>query len=50
MGETKVVVRLQVQVARLPDGTDHVQRPVINAAAKHLETTTNSNHQKLSGY
>ena len=51
MGETKDAVTLQVQMASLPDGTNHVQQTVLNATAKHLEaTTTNSNYQKLGGY
>lgn len=48
MGETKDKVTLQVQMASLPDGTNHVQQTVLNATAKKLMvTTTNSNYQKL---
>ncbi len=48
MGEAKDKVTLQVQMASLPDGTNHVQQTVLNATAKKLVvTTTNSNYQKL---
>jgi hypothetical protein len=50
MGESKDSVTLQVQMASLPDGTNHVQRTVLNATAKQLvATTTSSNYQKLGG-
>ena len=50
MGQSKDAVTLQVQMASLPDGTNYVQRSVLNAAAKQLVvTTTNSNYQKLGG-
>jgi hypothetical protein len=48
MGQAKDAVTLQVQMASLPDGTNYVQRSVLNAAAKQLVvTTTNSSYQKL---
>jgi hypothetical protein len=50
MGESKDVVTLQVQMASLPDGTNHVQQTLLNATAKQLVvTTTSSNYQKLGG-
>ena len=51
MGKTKDAVTLQVQMASLPDGTNHVQQTVLDATAKKLQVmTTNSNYQKLGGY
>jgi hypothetical protein len=51
MGNTKDVVTLQVQMAGLPDGTNHVQQTVLNASAKHLvATTTNSNYRKPGSF
>lgn len=48
MGQEKDAVTLQVQMGSLPDGTNYVQRTVLNATAKQLVvTTTNSNYQKL---
>lgn len=48
MGEAKDAVKLQVQMASLPDGTSYAQQSVLTASAKHLVvTTTNSNYQKL---
>ena len=48
MGETKDTVTLQAQMASLPDGTNYVQRTVLDATAKRLQVTTiNSNYQKL---
>jgi hypothetical protein len=50
LGESKDPVTLQVQMASLPDGTNHVQRTVLDAAAGQLViTTTNSGYQKLGG-
>jgi len=50
LGEAKDRVTLQVQMAGLPDGTNHVQQTVLNATAKKLVvTTTNSNYQRLGG-
>jgi hypothetical protein len=50
LGESKDAVTLQVQMASLPDGTNHVQRTVLDAAARQLViTTTNSGYQKLGG-
>jgi hypothetical protein len=51
MGNTKDVVTLQSQMAGLPDGTNYVQRTVLNASAKHLvATTTNSNYRKPGSF
>ena len=51
MGETKDAVTLHVQMASLPDGTNHMQQTVLRATAKQLETTTTHSHyQKLGGY
>jgi hypothetical protein len=48
MGQAKDAVTLQVQMANLPDGTNYVQRTVLNASAKQLVvTTTNSSYKKL---
>ncbi len=48
MGQAKDVVTLQVQMASLPDGTNYVQRTILNATAKKLVvTTTNASYQKL---
>lgn len=42
------VVTLAVQFANLPDGTNYVQKTVLNATTKQMVvTTTNSNYQKL---
>jgi hypothetical protein len=50
MGDAKDAVTLQVQMASLPDGTNHVQQTILNASAKQLVvTTTNSNYQRLAG-
>ena len=50
MGEEKDAVKLQVQMASLPDGTNYAQQTVLTASAKQLVvTTTNSNYQKLGG-
>jgi hypothetical protein len=50
MGDSHDPVTLQVQMASLPDGTNHPQQTVLNAPAKQLVvTTTNSNYQKLGG-
>lgn len=49
MGEHKDPVTLQVQMATLPDGTNYVQKTILNASAKQLVvTTTNSDYQKLA--
>jgi hypothetical protein len=46
MGEPNDAITLQVQMASLRDGTNHVQRTVLSAAAKQLViTTTNSRYQ-----
>jgi len=48
MGEAKDGVKLQVQMALLPDGTSHVQQTVLNVVAKKVVvTTTNSDYQKI---
>ncbi len=48
MGDTHDAVTLQVQMASLPDGTNHPQQTTLNATAKQLVvTTTNSNYQKI---
>jgi hypothetical protein len=45
MGQAKDAVTLQVQMASFPDGTNHVERTVLNATAKQLVvTTTNSSY------
>lgn len=50
MGNSHDSVTLQVQMASLPDGTNHPQQTVLNATAKQLVvTTTNSDYQKLGG-
>jgi hypothetical protein len=50
MGDSHDAVTLQVQMASLPDGTNHPQQTILNATAKQLVvTTTNSNYQKLGG-
>jgi hypothetical protein len=37
-------------MASLPDGTNFVQRTVLNASAKQLVvTTSNSNYQRMGG-
>ncbi len=51
MGQAKDGVTLKVQMARLPDGTSHVQQTVLNVVAKKvIVTTTNSDYQKHGGY
>jgi hypothetical protein len=51
MGKSKDVVTLRVQMAALPDGTNYMQRLVLNANAKQLVVTiTNSNYRKLGGH
>lgn len=48
MGQTKDAVTLQVQMGSLPDGTNFVQRTVLNATEKKLvATTTNSDYQRF---
>jgi hypothetical protein len=50
MGQEKDAVTLQVHMGSLPDGTNFVERTVLNATAKQLiVTTTNSDYQKLGG-
>jgi hypothetical protein len=50
MGDAHDSVTLQVQMASLPDGTNHPQQTILNATAKQLVvTTTNSGYQKLGG-
>jgi len=50
MGQEKDVVTLQVNMSNLPDGTNFVEKTILNATAKQLVvTTTNSNYQKLAG-
>jgi hypothetical protein len=41
-------VKLAVNFAQLPDGTNHIQQSVLSAAAKQIEVkTTNSNYKKV---
>ena len=48
MDEPKDTVTLTVQMASLPDGTNYVQRTVLDATAKKLQvTTTNYNYQPI---
>jgi hypothetical protein len=50
MDDPKEVVTLQVQMASLPDGTNYVQRTVLDASAKKLVvTTSNASYQKMGG-
>lgn len=50
MGEAKDVVTLVVSFSSLPDGTNYVEKTVLNATAKQLVVTTlNTNYQKLGG-
>ena len=43
------VVKLAVNFTRLPDGTNHVQQSVLDAAAKKIEVrVTNSDYKKLT--
>lgn len=47
INDPKDAVKLAVQFASLPDGTNYAQQTVINAPTKELQvTTTNSNYQK----
>ncbi len=49
MDDPKNVVTLSVQMGSLPDGTNYVDRSILNATAKKLQvTTTNSDYQKLA--
>lgn len=49
MGDDKSPVTLQVEMGSLPDGTNYVQKTVLNASAKQLvATTTNSDYQKVA--
>jgi hypothetical protein len=48
MDDPKDAVTLTVQMASLPDGTNHVEQTVLDATAKKLQvTTTNSNYQRI---
>jgi hypothetical protein len=48
LDDPKQVVTLSLQFASLPDGTNYVQRNVLDATAKQIVvTTTNSNYVKL---
>jgi hypothetical protein len=50
LDDPKDVVTLAVQMASLPDGTNYVQKTVLDATAKQLQvTTTNSDYQKIGG-
>ena len=47
----KLTVTLAVQFASLPDGTNYVQRTVLDATAKNLVvTTTNSSYSPLGAH
>ena len=51
MDDPKDVVTLAVQFASLPDGTNYVQRSILDATAKQLQvTTTNSNYQPIGAH
>jgi hypothetical protein len=51
MDDPKDKVTLTVQMASLPDGTNHAQQTILDATAKKLQvTTTNSNYQKRGSY
>jgi hypothetical protein len=48
MGEAKDVVTLQLSFSTLPDGTNYVEKTVLNATAKQLVVTTlSTNFRKL---
>jgi hypothetical protein len=50
MGEAKDAVTLVLDFSSLPDGTNYVEKTVLNATAKQLVvTTTNTNYRKLGG-
>jgi hypothetical protein len=50
LDDPKDVVTLAVTMGSLPDGTNYVQKTVLNATAKQLQvTTTNSNYQPIGG-
>ena len=50
LNDPKDVVTLAVKMASLPDGTNYVQRTIMDATAKQLQvTTTNSNYQTIAG-
>lgn len=50
MGQAKDAVTLVLDFASLPDGTNYVEKTVLNAAAKQLVVTTvNTNYHKLGG-
>ena len=49
MDDPKDIVTLAVQFATLPDGTNYVQKSVLDATAKQLQvTTTNANYQPIA--
>lgn len=49
MDDPKDIVTLSVQMGTLPDGTNYVERSILDATAKKLQvTTTNSDYQKLA--
>jgi hypothetical protein len=49
MDDPKDVVTLSVQMGTLPDGTNYVDRSILDATAKKLQVmTTNSDYQKLA--
>jgi hypothetical protein len=51
LDDPKDVVTLAVQFASLPDGTNYVQKTVLDATAKKLMvTTTNSDYQALAAH
>jgi hypothetical protein len=51
LDEPKDTVTLAVQFASLPDGTNYVQRTVLDATAKNLVvTTTNSSYSPLGAH
>ena len=49
MDDPKDIVTLAVQFATLPDGTNYVQKSVLDATAKQLQvTTTNANYHPIA--
>ena len=49
MDDPKDVVTLAVQFASLPDGTNYVQKTVLDATAKKLVVTTTNSDYKAVG-
>ena len=49
VGDPSNPVRMAVQFAPLPDGTNHPAQIVVNAPAKNLQVTIdNSNYQRIA--